>query len=71
MKLLKSGKLKDGIVLGAGLTLGYIAVNGILKLVERYSGGAIPDEFISRVTYGDFASNYSDTLNTVRTEDVY
>ena len=49
MKLFNGGKgLKEAVVFGAGLTLGFILVSGGIKMLDKVTGGGyIPDEFTS------------------------
>ena len=76
MKLPKinSSRIWDAVNFGAGLTLGYIIVNGLLGLTNKYAGGIIPPEFSAnrgRVTfYANGAWSYcaGDTSNTVKYE---
>ena len=73
MKLPKinSSRIWDAVNFGAGLTIGYILVNGILGLTNKYAGGVIPPEFSSRVTYYDSGSRSyyaGDTSNTLKYE---
>lgn len=72
MKLPKvnTAKIWDALNFGIGITLGYILVQGGIRLADRYTGGTyIPDEFSSRVTYNDTNSYYaSDTNNTLKYE---
>lgn len=66
-----SARIWDAVNFGFGLTLGYIIVNGLLGLTNKYAGGIIPPEFSSRVTYyGNGAKSFyaGDTSNTLKYE---
>jgi len=74
MKLphVNSARIWDAVNFGAGLTIGYIIVNGLLGLTNKYAGGIIPPEFSAnrgRVTYygsGSKAFYAGDTSNTLK-----
>ena len=58
----KNSKLNEAILFGAGLTVGYILVSGGIKLLDKFTGGIVPDEFTqSRVAY--YGGETFNTLN--------
>jgi hypothetical protein len=59
----KNSKLNEAILFGAGLTVGYILVSGGIKLLDKFTGGFIPDEF----TQSRYANSYygGETFNTL------
>lgn len=60
MKHLGNKGLKEAIVFGAGLTLGFILVTGGIKMLDKATGGGyIPDEFTST------QAMYGGTMNTL------
>ena len=56
--------LMDAVVFGAGLTVGFILISGGLKLVDKATGGIIPDEF-TQARYARAYQGFGSTLNTL------
>ena len=63
-----NSKIMDGLWLGAGFTLGYIAVVGGIKIIDKITGGMLPDEFANaRAAYSYYGGR---TFNTLSPQDV-
>ena len=63
MKGLGNKGLKEAVIFGAGLTIGFIIVSGGIKLLDKASGGGyIPDEFVEATPA---ESAYGGTMNSL------
>ena len=53
------GRVWDAINFGVGLTLGFVLVSGGIKLIDKFSGGIIPNEFSEAVGEDVMPSKYA------------
>ena len=52
-------RVYDAINFGVGLTLGFVLVSGGIKLLDRFTGGIVPNEFSEAVGEDVMPSKYS------------
>lgn len=66
---LNESRVWDALNFGIGLTLGFILVSGGIKLLDKASGGIIPDEFSQATGEGRVSYFGGETFNTL--DNVY